>query len=137
MSDNCDRCAKCCNRAPCIMLPGDLPRIAKFLGETEESLFRKYLVLDYYIGKEEYLYYLSPCKQGDTPGTVVPWSWAFDRRPCIFLQGNDCLIHAVKPHEGRTWSCKSTKQGDAVKHKHYYGMRWRRRIPPFLEATGY
>ncbi len=49
----CKRCGKCCIRYPCSLLPEDVPAISRFLHLTEEELFRKYLVIDYYCNAEE------------------------------------------------------------------------------------
>ena len=76
-----------------------------------EDFFKKYLVVDYWLGKLNNIddpKLLTPAKPPATePGTIASWSSAFGEERCIFLTENDrCMIHPVKPFEcANTMGC--------------------------------
>lgn len=104
--ESCLQCGKCCTTHPCALAPDDLAGIARFLSLSEESVFDRFLVLDYVADSGERHYYLCPARRGDKPGRIVTTDWPFLPSPCIFLSNNRCAIEEVKPRGGREFSCR-------------------------------
>ena len=86
---DCDKCARHCHHMPGCLGPGDLQRIADYMGRVPAEVL--------------HLFRASPgalvVRQGGTPfriGTIVP---ARDKNTgdCVFLDGNRCSIHEVAP----------------------------------------
>lgn len=79
---DCQRCSACCR------WPGEVPvneaevaRLAAFLGLTEFDFIQRYTRLT-----------------GDRRGLALAEN---DRSECVFLEGSDCRIQAVKPQQCR------------------------------------
>lgn len=101
----CKQCGKCCEIHPCALATEDLPRIASFLGLSEEELFKQFLVLDYVENSGGRSCYVSPARKNDRPGRLVATDWTFADSACIFLRDNKCSIAQVKPKGGREFNC--------------------------------
>jgi Fe-S-cluster containining protein len=101
----CQQCGKCCETQPCALAPEDLPKIAKFLGLTEEQLFKRFLILDYVEGIRERNYYVAPARKNDLTGRIAETGWTFENNACIFLRDRKCSIDRVKPKGGREFYC--------------------------------
>jgi Fe-S-cluster containining protein len=81
---SCDRCTACCRWPGQVRITSEeIARLAAFLGQTEFDFIQKYTRL-------------SPDRQGlalqDKPGGE-----------CVFLEGNDCVVNAVKPQQCRNF----------------------------------
>lgn len=86
----CKGCIACCKRQPGPLAPGDLERIADFLGAPVDDVKGLFWASPGALVKNGY---------GDTKriGTITP---RFDRRlkRCVFLDDKDhCKIHPVAP----------------------------------------
>jgi len=109
----CLRCGSCCTTHPCALAPGDLTRIARFLGIGRCKVFKEYLVLDYVLRSGKKRYYVCPARVGGGAGTIVPCTWTFADSPCVFLSDSGCAIEQVNPRGGRMFVCRfmtSSKQ---------------------------
>jgi Fe-S-cluster containining protein len=104
-SQPCQKCGKCCETHPCALAPEDFPRIANFLGLTQEELFKKFLVLDYVEDFDKRSCYVTPARKNELPGRIVEADWTFAKNPCIFLLNGKCSIEQVKPKGGRDLFC--------------------------------
>lgn len=82
----CNRCGECCRQSTCHLSLGDVPRIAKHLGMSRDELVRKLVI-----------YRASPTHVAVKPQKT--------ESGCVFLRGNECSIHAVKPKGGREYEC--------------------------------
>lgn len=86
----CTDCTACCKRQPGFLIPGDLERIASYLGETVEK------VKAYFWSSEGALVQDSNGRQYRIR-TITP---RYDKRKkrCVFLTDDDkCSIHEVAP----------------------------------------
>ena len=101
----CQQCGRCCETLPCALAPEDLPRIAEYLGLTEEQLFKTCLVLDCVESSQYRNCYVAPARKNSLVGTIVEAGWTFEGSPCIFLQEGKCSIDKVKPKGGREFHC--------------------------------
>ena len=78
----CDRCTACCRWPGQVRITNEeITRLAAFLGETEFNFIQRYTRLSV-----------------DRQGLALQ-----DKRncECIFLEGNDCAVNAVKPQQCR------------------------------------
>ena len=129
----CRRCGVCCNH-PCALHPDDLPKIAQFLKISEKELFRKYLILDYWIGSDGNEFYLCTARQDGHSGEVADFGWAFSSAPCIFLKGkNECTIHPVKPLGARECNPISEKECDSLFKKKKAADAWKGKFPQYIQ----
>lgn len=81
-------------------MPGEIEKVAKFLGMKLHEFFKKYISIDYWIADEKIrkdVFVLSPAIINNYPGNIFP----FDNRygQCIFYKEGKCTIHPVKPYE--------------------------------------
>lgn len=80
---SCDRCGRCCREREDILLnPGDLFRIAKFLGKTPREIVDTFC--EEYIGPDSQI-------------PVIRLKPKAYRNTCPFLGRDGCKIHAAKP----------------------------------------
>lgn len=83
----CAQCTQCCKRQPGALAPGDLERIAAFLGETPSEAERHFWASPGALVRAHGRTY--------RVGTITP-----KRRKgrCVFLDEHDrCKVHAVAP----------------------------------------
>jgi Fe-S-cluster containining protein len=106
----CFGCGSCCIAHPCALAPLDMSKIADFLGVSIDSLFQRFLVLDFVEHSGRRRYYICPARKNDRAGTVVDGDWTFSSSPCIFLRDGKCSIEAVKPRGGRMYYCRYIAQ---------------------------
>lgn len=88
-STNCKTCGKCCQYGTGCAVDADMPKIARFLGITEEELKKKYFEQVHKFNKMLW-----------KPQTIrKPFG------PCVFYRdGEGCSIHPVKPKQCGTGS---------------------------------
>lgn len=85
----CRECVACCKRQPGPLAPGDLEKIAAYLGETPEEARRHFRASPGAIVKD------SRSGQKFQIGTITP---KMEGGRCVFLDAQDrCRIHAVAP----------------------------------------
>jgi Fe-S-cluster containining protein len=85
----CADCVSCCKRQPGPLIPGDLERIAAYLGETVDEAKRHFVASGGAVVKNIATGTLTRI------GSITPDS--LDGR-CVFLDQNDrCKIHEVAP----------------------------------------
>jgi Fe-S-cluster containining protein len=78
----CDRCTACCRWPGQVRIDEEeIARMARFLGETEFDFIQKYTRL----AEDRQGLALQDKQNGE----------------CIFLQGNECVVNAVKPQQCR------------------------------------
>lgn len=80
---HCNKCAACCQFAPCLLAPGDAERIAERIGETMAQ-FRESLQFE-------------RTPEGEMLVRMKP--------ACRFLVGSDCSIQDFKPKGGADFEC--------------------------------
>lgn len=121
----CDACVgACANGNPGWFLPGEAQKAAKLLKMSFKDFKNKYLVIDFWCGKEEIeiltpLKVLTPSKptkgysedyltatrdlesrNRGIPGKRVTWGYGMLNGRCVFLdKKNRCMIHEAKPYE--------------------------------------
>lgn len=96
---SCGICVSACHKKPGWFLPEEIKPAADFLGLTEKEFFDKYLAVDYYM-QDDMIYVLSPAVVGQETGKEFPLD---PLGRCVFLKDDKCSIHAVKPHECRSY----------------------------------
>ncbi len=123
----CKRCGKCCTQYPCNLLPQDIPRIAQYLGITDQEVIDQYLIIDYYATQfPEDMYFLVPKRENDHPNVrFASFGWAFQRISCVFFLpprkvSTACRIHEVKPFGGQHMECWNKKHIG----KDFFGYAW-------------
>lgn len=97
----CTACVGACENKPGWFKPDQIEPLAKALGLTEQELFDRHLMVDYWAAdfdlSEDDVFILSPAIVGGTPGEE------FDRDPrgkCAWLKDGRCSIHELgKPFE--------------------------------------
>lgn len=75
----CKRCGECCRKVGVDLANINPSEVAKHLGISEKEVIERYLGETF-------------CK-----GKKIKYMITKSRIPCPFLQGNECLIHPVKP----------------------------------------
>jgi len=133
---SCERCVSACRRDPGRLIPGDLKKIAVYLGLGEKELLESSLVRIPATGGSRRLHFLAPAKRKAgrflaAPGSIVPEYYAHEKGTCIFLtEENLCLVHAVKPFECAAYmGCRHTFLGRPYKEKDveaFFISRWRK-----------
>jgi Fe-S-cluster containining protein len=96
-SCTCQSCRNACTAKPGWFLPGEAEIAAESLGIPLPEFFAKYLAVDWWEGEPD-IFLLSPAVQGEETGTEFPGN---PSGACVFLEGDRCRIHPVKPHECR------------------------------------
>jgi len=91
---------KCCEFGGGFVIKDDIPRISKYLGITENQFKAKYL--DPIIRFNTFGFKLKSRKTNKQYG------------PCVFLDGNKCTIHRVKPLHCKVGTC--SEHGEAISH---------------------
>jgi len=137
----CEKCVSACRRDPGRLIPGDVKKIAAFLGIGEKELLERYLVRIPAKGgnRRVSVHFPAPAKIKASrflaaPGTVVPDYYDAENGRCVFLtsEGN-CQIHEVKPFECAAYmGCKHTFLGRPYKEKDvetFFISRWRKAQP--------
>lgn len=106
----CCQSGVCCWRRPGCLAPEDVPKIAEYLGITEEELFKTKLAVDSIEG----VTVLLPLRkhQSEHGGQMLPWRETYSiESPCTFFgDDNRCTIHEVKPHDCRAFKCWEHQQ---------------------------
>jgi len=121
----CETCKGACRVKPGWMLPNDIPKMASFLGVSEEQLARKHLGVDYWMDKNDtkVVFVLAPRTEKIGPGQVYPME------PCarclFFTDDERCAVHPAKPHECRQW-IHGEKQRRIQERKQGIVRVWRR-----------
>jgi len=100
LGKECDRSGRCCKNGSGIVLSEDVPELAKKFEMSEEKFIAKYLKEFENLNTKHYR--LMQRKQEGRP-----------HGPCVFLKGNDCSIHEIKPIHCKVSSCCS-KQGEEL-----------------------
>lgn len=109
----CERCTACCRWPGQVNLaPGEIPRIAAFLGMTEEA----FIADDTRLNRERSGLALQDQSDGS----------------CIFLDGKNCLIQPVKPGQCRgfpnLWNFPGFEQVCRARPVEVSAEEWRARI---------
>lgn len=114
---SCQRSGYCCWKRPCDLYPGDVERLAAFLGLSVEETFKRYLIVDEWDDK----LHLLPRRGQQVGGRYLTSLETFDiDTPCVFLDtsegaDNACKVHAAKPTGGAHWHCAmSAAERDAL-----------------------
>lgn len=92
LSEDCQNCGKCCTMGSGFLIDKDIPKIAKYLGITEEELKRTCLTEKILFNKV--MYKPNSLDQKGKPGVCV-----------FYNKDNGCSIHDVKPFECKIASC--------------------------------
>lgn len=97
MDCSCSNCQNACKRKPGWFKPGEVEKVATFLGISLQELFSDYLAIDYWAG--ESIFILAPATKtltGGLPGQMYTY---FGKGECVFFKDGKCSIHEVKPFE--------------------------------------
>ena len=105
--DHCCQCGNCCWTAPCTLNKRDIIRIAKYMKISVVKFFYFYCVLEMHSRKyyDKFVVKLIRRSQKEIAGNLALQSNQWDTGPCIFFVDNKCLIHPVKPIEGKKCHC--------------------------------
>lgn len=111
-SCTCEMCADACDRRPGWFLPGEVEAVAKHLDVPLAELFRKRLMIDYWMADRSMPDFdvLSPAAVGYEGRRAALFA---RRERCTFLVDGKCSIHEVKPAECR----KTGHRGEVYLHK--------------------
>ena len=93
----CKKCGKCCTFGSGFMLEHEIPRIATFLKMPKEKFIKDFLDETEIFHTK--VFKIKPMKKADQP-----------YGPCMFLDGNLCRIHDVKPFHCKIGNCSD--EGD-------------------------
>lgn len=95
---NCDTCKGMCRFKPGWFMPGEVEKVAAYLGISIEDLFRNDLCVDWYESNED-MFVLSPSPDHGLSGTEYP---SEPHGVCDFLrEDGTCRIYPVRPYECR------------------------------------
>jgi Fe-S-cluster containining protein len=99
-SGTCTHCRSACSHKPGWFNPGEVEKVAEYLGISVQELFDTKLQVDWWQGDgvADEVFILSPAVFGGAAGDM------FDANPrgtCVFFENERCTIHEVKPHECR------------------------------------
>ena len=111
---SCGKCVDMCKSRVCWGTPKDIQTLIESFPEAKNKL-----MIDWWVGDDNDIEIISPAFIGHEMG-MAP-SWPVGR--CAFLTNdNKCEIHALKPTEGKTASCKGGESSYPV-HK-AIAMTW-------------
>jgi hypothetical protein len=132
---SCNECISACLNDPGRLVPGDIPKLSRFLKISEHDLENYYLVRVSVTCNEHTVHALAPAKKKGrrfiaTPGTTAPDYYADEKGRCIFLDDKDrCSVHEAKPFEcGAYMGCCNTFLGKPYRAKtveEYFYKRWK------------
>ena len=93
-SCSCPECVELCKRRPCWGTPQEIEKII-------DAGYAEFLMVDYWVGEKggPDIPVIAPAMGGHEMERA-PWI-LFDSPQCVFLVDGLCLIHDIKPLEGR------------------------------------
>lgn len=94
----CKDCREACTYKPGWFVPGQVEKVAEYLYVPLATLFKKKLMVDWWVDTPNNVFVLSPAIVGGAPGHEFPGN---PRGKCVFYKKGRCEIHAVKPRECR------------------------------------
>lgn len=97
-SCTCNKCKLACKYKPGWFMPGEAELVATYLNLTLQDLFKKKLIIDWWVGDGDDIFLLSPGIVGNQTGVECS---SDPRGKCIFFKNELCKIHPVKPLECR------------------------------------
>lgn len=136
----CQQCGECCKKAPCDIIPSDLPPLLKYFDMGLADFFKKYLIA---------LMVASP-KHADQVLMMVPvrvnsqgnraekfladGEYLVTQGNCIFLEERNCTIHEIKPFGGKILECSKMMGGNSrqLAKKDYFEY-WKNKQSLFQE----
>lgn len=97
--------------------PGEVERVADYLGMTVAELFLSKLSVDWWEETSDVLetFVLAPTVVGGNPGDMYD---ADPRGVCVFYRDGLCTIHEVKPLECREYVHTDSSLGVEMRHEH-------------------
>lgn len=96
---NCAKCAACCKGNPGWFLPGEAEKAAEELGMTFRYFFKRYLIVEYWIGDNGDILVLAP-RRVNQDNLRAGWNDNFMRGDCRFLSSTGCTLSTgVRPIE--------------------------------------
>lgn len=107
----CASCQAACKRKPGWFHPGEVEKVAEFLGITLQELFDKYLMVDSWETRREFIDILCPAVKGQEPGGRSAVRGG--EGECVFFHDGLCSIHPVKPLE-----CRAMRHDIGYGHMH-------------------
>jgi Fe-S-cluster containining protein len=126
----CQQCAECCS-IPCELIPSDLPPLLKQFGASLPGFFREYLIA-MFVGSRscaDVVLMMTPVKL-DAAGhrmkkLLADNEYSQAAGKCVFLSGNTCRIHELKPLGGRSLQChKMTGSVKASSNWNQFFAHW-------------
>jgi len=119
-SCSCEICQSACHHTPGWFAPGEVEKVAQFLGISLDELFKKYLTVDSWELDHGSIDVLIPGVISEETG-IRNRSLLFGT--CVFLKGGLCAIHAVKPYECKMATHSGRSSGDVPIRKEI-GESW-------------
>lgn len=120
----CDRCKYGCTSRVGWFAPNQIKHVADFLIMKQQSLFLKYLAVDFWFASEEIkndIFLIAPAIKYMTPGTI--YKMGSEIGTCVFYQDDKCMIHPVKPLECAL-SHHSLSEKQIQSNHEYIAMLW-------------
>lgn len=98
----CAKCVAACENRPGWFKPGEVEKVADYLGIPLPQLFKDALAVDWWEADEDFpeTFVLAPAMTGEEAGSEYPGD---PHGACVFLVEGRCSIHPVKPFECRSY----------------------------------
>lgn len=114
MECKCQSCQSACTHKPGWFKAGQVENVAEHLGVSLQELFETKLMVDYFVRDKDDVFLLSPSVINGKPGHEFGYN---NSGTCVFYEGGQCTIHAVKPFECAAYDhTKSVKEAQ-VNHR--------------------
>ncbi len=128
----CDTCKDACTRKSGWFMPGEVEKVAEYLGISLQELFNTKLGVDWWWVTDGDIFVLAPATTSMDTGMEYP------RNPwgqCIFYKSGLCSIHPVKPFECREF-LHSDEKGLAGKRHEAVAKAWQDNQAQIVELLG-
>jgi Fe-S-cluster containining protein len=113
----CEECKRACTFKPGWFKPGEVEKVAEFLGLSVAQLFETRLMVDWWnagVDSEVDIFLLSPAVTSESAGQEFPFN---PKGRCTFFKDGLCEIHQVKPYECRVSMCGESREIARERHK--------------------
>jgi hypothetical protein len=114
ISCDCSTCKGACQSKPGWFKPDEAEKVAEYLGITIRELFNDYLAVDWFQGKGDEIFVLSPATNNCETGSMFSFN---PKGRCIFFENDKCKIHPVAPFECKEYFHEQSYKECVDRHK--------------------
>ena len=128
---SCYICKSACTHKPGWFMPGEVEKVAEYLGMPLQELFDEKLGVDWWV-TDGNIFVLAPATTSMDAGIEYPGN---PKGQCIFYENGLCSIHSVKPFECREF-IHSEDDGLSGKRHKAVADAWQDKQAQIVELLG-